>query len=99
MPRLPHPVLAGRWRRVAPGVGGLVEWLDADPDVRDARARGLWSKPERPGGGDEPVLRRREHSAQISGSRLREQEAGFKKGAMNVLSCSTTMEMGIDIGD
>lgn len=39
-----------------------------------------------------------EHSAQQSADRLKEYEELFKKGDINVLNCSTTMEMGVDIG-
>ena len=97
MPRLRHPF----WRNQEGGslpASAAVEWLDTDPDVRDARARGLWSNLNDRAVATSPYFAVGEHSAQISGSRLRELEAGFKKGAMNVLSCSTTMEMGIDIG-
>ncbi len=41
----------------------------------------------------------REHTAALS-SGIREQtEKEFKEGRVNILSCSTTMEMGIDLGD
>lgn len=40
-----------------------------------------------------------EHSAQIGSDRLKNYERMFKKGEINVLSCSTTMEMGVDIGN
>ncbi len=43
-------------------------------------------------------IRAAEHSAQQPNSTLIRYEAQFKQGKINVLSCSTTMEMGVDIG-
>lgn len=40
----------------------------------------------------------REHSAQINQAKLDELTADFQGGRLNVLGCSTTMEMGVDIG-
>ena len=45
-----------------------------------------------------PLYLAGEHSAQQSQSRLEELENKFQNGEINILSCSTTMEMGVDIG-
>ena len=45
-----------------------------------------------------PIFITKEHSGQIDSDKLRRSEKDFENGKINVLSCSTTMEMGVDIG-
>jgi ATP-dependent helicase YprA (DUF1998 family) len=81
-----------------PGLAKIRRQLAADPQVVELRARNLWTDIN-----DRTVeggfyYRTAEHSAQQSSERLGSYEDMFKKGQINVLNCSTTMEMGVDIG-
>jgi ATP-dependent helicase YprA (DUF1998 family) len=40
-----------------------------------------------------------EHTAQLDSLSAAERQAEFARGAVNVLSCSTTFELGVDLGD
>ena len=46
-----------------------------------------------------PAMIAREHTAGLSSEDRTDVENEFRKGKVNLLSCTTTMEMGVDLGD
>ena len=44
-------------------------------------------------------MRAEEHTAQISSSAAAELQNRFVEGEVNILSCSTTFELGVDVGE
>ena len=74
------------------------EWLSRRADVTELRNQGLWSALNDRVIELSPYFTAAEHSAQQDSGTLQRYEKDFKSGALNLLSCSTTMEMGIDIG-
>ena len=76
----------------------IAEWLETDSRVQEVRKLGVWSNLNDRIAANTQYFEAAEHSAQLDGDRLRRLEQRFKNGDLNVLSCSTTMEMGVDIG-
>lgn len=73
-------------------------WVQSLPALQDAVAEGIWSNLNDRVVEGAGYFRVVEHSAQQSGKRLAHYESLFKRGQINLMSCSTTMEMGVDIG-
>ena len=73
-------------------------WLDTESGLTDLLLTGSWSNVSDRVVEGGSYFRAVEHSAQQPGSRLQQYEKQFREGAINLMSCSTTMEMGVDIG-
>src|SRR5262249_16170863 len=73
-------------------------WLRAQQQLKRLREEGLWSTFNDRVVELSSYFSVADHSAQQPSALLNRYERSFKQGWINRLSCSTTMELGIDIG-
>ena len=76
-------------RHRCPGTLKPIQVSDLEPN----HYRSLYEE-ELPG-----ILRVEEHTAQLDKEKAREFQREFRNGNIHVLSCSTTFELGVDLGD
>ncbi|ETX11506.1 DEAD/DEAH box helicase [Marinomonas ushuaiensis DSM 15871] len=80
------------------GIDTIRDSVSEDENIQVLRSQNLWTDINDRAVEGGFYYRTAEHSAQQSSSALSKYEDMFKKGQINVLNCSTTMEMGVDIG-
>ncbi len=73
-----------------------LNWIDSN--LVNFKDSGFWTDLHERIFLDLPIYLAGEHSAQQSNNKLLALEKSFEDGKLNILSCSTTMEMGVDIG-
>jgi ATP-dependent helicase YprA (DUF1998 family) len=92
------PPMTGSFVSEDERIAAIRQWLATTPEIRSFREEGVWSDLNDRIIEGAAYFRSAEHSAQQPANRLAEYERQFKDGYLNLLSCSTTMEMGVDIG-
>lgn len=75
-----------------------LQWLETNTEINILKNGGLWNSLHERIINFKPLYLAGEHSAQQQKTRLDQLESKFQEGKINILSCSTTMEMGVDIG-
>ncbi|MCA9678704.1 MAG: DEAD/DEAH box helicase [Myxococcales bacterium] len=98
--QMPRPIYPYGTLEGVPVPDRVREWLATDETVVAARHAGAWTDfcDQIAANPDALYFQSAEHSAQQSKTRLEQLETAFKAGTINVLSCSTTMEMGVNLG-
>lgn len=66
--------------------------------TENLKKQGVWNNLHEQVILNRPLYLSGEHSAQQNERRLKELEGKFERSEINILNCSTTMEMGVDIG-
>ena len=74
-------------------------WMKTDGNIRHLKELGIWNNRYKYTYRAKSAYMAAEHSAQQSRELLRQYTEDFRNNLINVLHCSTTMEMGVDIGD
>ncbi len=72
--------------------GMTIETTFAEGRSKDEYYKDVYQQPALP-------LRIEEHTAQLSSEQARNIQQGFIDGKIHVLSCTTTFELGVDVGD
>ena len=96
LPRLPKSNPGGLDSRDR---GEVERWCRTDAGVVELRRQGLWTDLHDRAAAYMPFVRAQEHSAQIERPVLAYYEELFEEARINLLNCSTTMEMGVDIAN
>ncbi len=74
----------------------LTEWIEKN--LTNQKEHGVYTELHERVYAQKPIFISAEHSAQQCREDLDRYEKEFNEGHINILSCSTTMEMGVDIG-
>ena len=96
LPRLPSAKAGGL---DAESRASMTHWCESSPEVQVLRNQGIWTNLHDRAASYTRFFRAQEHSAQIERAVLSIYENQFREGYINLLNCSTTMEMGVDIPD
>lgn len=74
------------------------QWIADSDTIQDLRKQNLWTDISSSVVAGMNTIVTEEHSAQLNQNALQGYERDFKAKKINILNCSTTMEMGVDIG-